>query len=74
MSKDEAVKLIAWMYDHVMQMEGHHWVAYTGAHLTHEEVFNHFKTYHHDSNQSDHTPDAGCGHCRNLSKCKRNHP
>jgi hypothetical protein len=62
------------MYEHVMQAEDNQWWAYFGAHLTHEEVFNHFKSINHDSNKSDHTPDAGCGHCRNLSKCKRNHP
>lgn len=71
MSKDEAIKLIAWMYEHVMQAEDHQWVAYTGAHLTHEEVFNHFKSYNHDSNQSNHAPDAGGGHSRDISVSKR---
>lgn len=45
MNNTEAIKLIAWMYEHVMQMEGNQWVAYTGAHLTHEEVFFQYQEY-----------------------------
>jgi len=70
MSKDEAVKLIAWMYEHVMHMEDNQWWAYFGAHLTHEEVFNHFKSINHDSNQSNHTADAGSGGGRDISISK----